>query len=93
MAFAFRMSDATIWEIIYETCAAIWNKLQEGHMPFPTEELLTKNEKAFNEKWNFPNFIGCIDGKHIWIRCLAESGCFLRLQTVFFYCLTSSSIC
>jgi hypothetical protein len=28
----------------------------------------------FRERWNFPNFIGCIDGKHIRIKCPTKAG-------------------
>ena len=28
----------------------------------------------FQERWNFPNVIGCIDGKDSHIECLTEAG-------------------
>lgn len=68
------MSHSTIRKVIYETCAAIWNKLQLEHLPHPTKESLSINSTAFYDKWNFPNCIGCIDGKHIRIKCPKKSG-------------------
>ena len=28
----------------------------------------------FQERWNFPNVIGCIDGKHIRVKCPTKAG-------------------
>lgn len=68
------MSYSTIRKIVYETCTALWNKLQLQHLPPPTKESFFKNCEAFYDKWNFPNCIGCIDGKHIRIKCPKKSG-------------------
>lgn len=43
-------------------------------MPRPTKDVFVLAEKKFNERWNFPNVVGCLDGKHIRIRCPAKSG-------------------
>lgn len=40
----------------------------------PTDEDFVAISKEFFKKWNFPNVIGCIDGKHIRIRCPNRSG-------------------
>lgn len=76
MAFAFRMSHTTIRQIVYETCTAIWETLNETHMPVPTKEMFSAIEHQFYTKWKFPNCIGAIDGKHIRIKCPANSGSF-----------------
>jgi hypothetical protein len=28
----------------------------------------------FRERWNFPNIIGCVDGKHIRMKCPTKDG-------------------
>lgn len=43
-------------------------------MPEPTEEDFKNIADNFWNKWQFPNCIGCIDGKHIRIRKPAKSG-------------------
>lgn len=43
-------------------------------MPKPTEEVWRKSEEGFREKWNFPNAIATIDGKHVLIQAPPHSG-------------------
>lgn len=43
-------------------------------MPTPSKSMFESTEKVFRERWNFPNVIGCLDGKHIRIRCPKNSG-------------------
>lgn len=68
------MSHSTIRLIVYETCTIIWEAFCERHMPFPTEAMFESIANDFQNKWNFPNCVGCIDGKHIRIRCPSNSG-------------------
>jgi hypothetical protein len=39
-----------------------------------TQEEWSKVAESFGEKWNFPNCIGAIDGKHVKVKCPARSG-------------------
>jgi hypothetical protein len=43
-------------------------------MPSQTKEIFQEIAKDFNIRWNFPNSVGSIDGKHISIKCLPNSG-------------------
>jgi hypothetical protein len=43
-------------------------------MPSQTEEIFQEIAKDFNIRWNFPNSVGNIDGKHISIKCPPNSG-------------------
>jgi hypothetical protein len=43
-------------------------------MPSPTQKIFHEIVKDFNIRWNFPNCVGSIDGKHIRIKCLPNSG-------------------
>ena len=64
---------STVAAIVKETCLAIW-ELHELYLPMPTRESLQDAAKEFLERWNFPNTIGCIDGKHIRLQCPDNSG-------------------
>jgi hypothetical protein len=43
-------------------------------MPTPDEHLWISSEKGFREKWNFPNAVAAIDGKHVIIQAPPHSG-------------------
>ena len=69
-----RISKSAIASIIKETTCAIWTALQAQHMPSPTEEIFQEIAKNFSIRWNFPNCVGNVDGKHIRIKCPPNSG-------------------
>jgi len=68
------MAHNTIGEIIYDTCNIIWKLFANIHMPFPTTDMFYKIAQDFETLWNFPNCVGCIDGKHIRIKCPKNTG-------------------
>ena len=74
LAFSFRLGEATVREIIYSTCEAMWQNMQPVVMPSPDEKMWIEIEKSFCNKWNFPNLIGAIDGKHVIIQAPPHSG-------------------
>lgn len=43
-------------------------------MPQPTNETFKKNAESFLFRWNYPNCVAAIDGKHIRIKCPKNSG-------------------
>lgn len=59
---------------VTSTCEQIWNVLHSQYMPEKTEEDWIKTAHEFYERTNFPNVIGAIDGKHIRIVQLQNSG-------------------
>lgn len=66
LSFQFRISRAAISYIIKEVCSAIVKHLgpQFLRVPSSPEEWRAIADK-FQQKWQFPNCIGAIDGKHI----------------------------
>nr|CAI5829776.1 unnamed protein product [Callosobruchus analis] len=72
--YTYRLGLATILNIVYETCHAIWQCFCSTHMSLPTIEEWKNIALDFYNKWNFPNCIGCIDGKHIRIKCPKKTG-------------------
>lgn len=74
MAYTFRMGESTVRKIVYKTCEAIWDQLQPREMPQPSEQMWKETEKNFWQRWNFPNLIGAIDGKHVVIQAPPNTG-------------------
>ncbi|KAF0706407.1 protein ALP1-like isoform X1, partial [Aphis craccivora] len=74
LAFTFRMGITSVARIVIETCNAIWNILSKVYIPVPTNEMWKTNAKDFYNKWNFPNCLGSIDGKHVRIDQPEHSG-------------------
>ena len=64
--FQFRISRPAISYIVTEVCEAIPRKLGPFYLKVPSsEQERLQIAKQFEEKWNFPNCLGAIDGKHI----------------------------
>ncbi|XP_055526020.1 uncharacterized protein LOC129718865 isoform X2 [Wyeomyia smithii] len=68
------MGRSTVAQIVLETCNALWEILQPIYMPAPTEQMYRAVAEEYWLKWNFPNCIGAIDGKHIRIKCPKGTG-------------------
>lgn len=61
--------------IIEETCKAIYNELCSQDLRTPkTEEEWNYVLDGFEKRWQFPNCIGALDGKHVTIVKPANSG-------------------
>ena len=61
------MSSTTVGRIVEATCNAIWNRLKDaGYIETPHLVQTWKQiANEFEARWNFPNVLGAIDGKHI----------------------------
>lgn len=68
LSYAFRVAQCTISKIIAETCQAIWDVLAERVFPTLTEEMWQQKAAEFEQLTNYPNCIGCIDGKHVTVQ-------------------------
>ena len=69
----FRCGASTIASIVYDICDSIYEVLQPIYMSPPNEEDWKQIEHRFSTRWNFPNCIGALDGKHVMMRCLPNS--------------------
>ncbi|KAL3189287.1 hypothetical protein MRX96_002954 [Rhipicephalus microplus] len=65
-AMAFRVGIETARNIIHETCTVLWET--------PTEEEWREMAAGFCNRWQFPNCVGAVDGKHIQIKCPRNGG-------------------
>ena len=73
LSFSFRISRSWIGQIIKEVIVAIKNKMFSA-LPQPTRDRLCRNGLEFGKRWQFPNVMGCLDGKHVRIRCPRKTG-------------------
>jgi hypothetical protein len=71
---SYRISPSAVGKILRETMNALCTVLEPECLPAPTKERWVEIEKDFDERWNFPNCCGAIDGKHVRIRAPNCSG-------------------
>ena len=74
LADSFCLGHSTVSEIINETTRVIWRILQPIYMPVPTEADWKRIADRFHRRWNFPNCVGALDGKHVLIQRPFKSG-------------------
>lgn len=68
------MHGSSVSNILKETLPAIGDCLKPLVLARPTEQKWQNIAAEYNDKWNFPNTIGSIDGKRIAIKCPNNSG-------------------
>ncbi|KAH7933303.1 hypothetical protein HPB49_011259 [Dermacentor silvarum] len=71
-AMAFRVRLETAREAVHLTCSVLWEVLSPVYMP-PTEDW-RDIASGFSSRWQFPNCLGAVDGKHVEIRCPRKAG-------------------
>ncbi|XP_004212141.1 uncharacterized protein LOC101237581 [Hydra vulgaris] len=70
-----RLDRRTVCNIINETTKAIWDVLQPSYLKAPeSSDEWEKIANEFENELNFPNCIGTIVGKHVWIEASVSSG-------------------
>nr|XP_037272462.1 protein ANTAGONIST OF LIKE HETEROCHROMATIN PROTEIN 1-like [Rhipicephalus microplus] len=74
VALAYRVGIETARLCIHETCEAIWERLKDHVMKTPTKADWHCIAKGFHSRWQFPNCLGAVDGKHVAIVCPPKSG-------------------
>ncbi|XP_058618261.1 uncharacterized protein LOC131531494 isoform X1 [Onychostoma macrolepis] len=74
LAFSYRLGHTTVMNSVHMVCAAIEKVMMERFLPSPTQNTWKEVAQGFCEKWNFPNCLGAVDGKHIIIKAPPLSG-------------------
>ncbi|KAJ8939215.1 hypothetical protein NQ314_011205 [Rhamnusium bicolor] len=74
LSYAFRVGLNTVSCIIPETCSAIWTILKKTLLTAPTEEQWKSVANDFHNLWHFLNCIGALDGKHVVMQAIPNSG-------------------
>lgn len=72
LSLSYNMSPASVNNIIMETTKAISHVLKPKVFPVINEEMFSEVERGFRNKWNFPNCIGAIDGKHVVMKVIFQ---------------------
>jgi hypothetical protein len=62
----------------------LWSKLSSKHLTVPDQQSFFYIAINFQKRWNFPNVVGCIDGKYIRFKCPSKLDHCFKLQTFFF---------
>lgn len=70
----FRVGKSTAHQIIKETYKAIWEKLQSIYLPSLTRNDFERIAAQFFDRWQLPNCVGAIDGRHMRIKAPPMSG-------------------
>ncbi|XP_037567439.2 uncharacterized protein LOC119463717 [Dermacentor silvarum] len=73
-AMAFRVGIETARNVIRETCSVLWKVLVPLYMKTPTEEEWREIATGFSNRWQFPNCLGAVDGKHVQLKCPRNAG-------------------
>lgn len=74
IAVAFRVGESTVRMLIQEVCKVLINILQPLYLSQPSEEEWKSYAEGFWKRWNVPNCVGAVDGKHITLQCPPNSG-------------------
>lgn len=74
VASLYRISPAASSNIIRETCKIIYEELAPTEFMQFTKENWAIVSNEFYSKWNMPNCLGAIDGKHIKLKCPPNAG-------------------
>lgn len=73
-SWSYRIGRSTAHNIFRETCNALWTTLQPIYLKTYTRESMMQISEDFFNRWQFPNCVGAIDGKHISIQCPPKTG-------------------
>ncbi|XP_066587897.1 uncharacterized protein [Prorops nasuta] len=74
IALSFRVGESTVRSLVKEVCSVLIKVLEPLYLALPNEEDWRHIANGYWNRWNLPNCIGAIDGKHIRIRCPPNSG-------------------
>jgi len=85
LAYGFRVAPDTIVTVVADVCQAIYNHYHEAVFKCPTMATIAEEwkevSKGFSDRWNFHHCCGCIDGKHVRIQALPNSGSYCTTTT------------
>ncbi|XP_060859040.1 uncharacterized protein LOC132936341 [Metopolophium dirhodum] len=72
--YSFRIGKATVSKLILQCCEVLWDTLNKKVLVVPVTNKWAQIAAEFENKWQVPNCVGSIDGKHIIHQAFANSG-------------------
>lgn len=78
LSYEFRVGISTVDKVIQEVSEAVWLTLADKVFLHPSSEEWKNIAQGFEERWNIPNCLGAIDGRHMVIQVI-----FVFLDTCF----------
>ncbi|KAK7909459.1 hypothetical protein WMY93_014143 [Mugilogobius chulae] len=74
LSFGYRLGQTTVRNSVHMVCNAIEKNMMKKFLQPPNEEAWREIAEGFWSKWNFPNCLGALDGKHVEIEKPPHSG-------------------
>ncbi|XP_041372439.1 protein ALP1-like [Gigantopelta aegis] len=75
LSWLFRIGATTIGEFVPEVCEAIYTVLKSKYMKCPGNQMeWRETANLFQSRWQLPNCLGALDGKHVTLRPPIGSG-------------------
>ena len=68
MQYNLKLSPSAIAEHVIEVCFAIWQEFYDDVLKFPDEQRWQQIIDGFEKRWQVPNCMGALDGKHIRVK-------------------------
>lgn len=74
VADSYKMGATMVSMIVSEVCQAIWKTLKADFVSVPKGQEWADIARHFWREWNFPNCLGCVDGRHVHIKAPQREG-------------------
>jgi len=78
------MGHYTVGKRVDQVSDVLWSKLSSNDLTVPDHDRFLDIAVKFRERCNFPNVIGCIDRKHIRVKCPTKAGSLFFNYNFFF---------
>ena len=74
LGVSWRIGRSTAQAVFNETCDVLWRVVGPECVPTPSGSDWETVAEYFWDKWQFPNCVGALDGKHVSIKAPPRSG-------------------